>query len=125
MPRLARLDAPEVVHHVIIRGIERRNIFRDNNDRNDMIDCLANLLPATKERVAEIMGITPEEVPACNKAPQTVRARSLLCFWAHRKLGMRTTEIAGILNMSQPAISRSSRKGEKIAGKNRFDLINE
>ena len=48
MPRLARLDAPEVVHHVIIRGIERRNIFRDNNDRNDMIDRLADLLPATK-----------------------------------------------------------------------------
>jgi putative transposase len=78
-----------------------------------------------KERVAEIMGITPEEVTACDKAPQTVRARSLLCFWAHRKLGMSTTEIAGILNMSQPAISRSSRRGEKIAGKNRFDLINK
>ena len=27
MPRLARLDAPGVLHHVIIRGIERRNIF--------------------------------------------------------------------------------------------------
>ena len=48
MPRLARLDAPEVVHNVIIRGIERRNIFRDNNDRNDMIDGLGDLLPATK-----------------------------------------------------------------------------
>jgi len=24
MPRLARLDAPGVLHHVIIRGIERR-----------------------------------------------------------------------------------------------------
>jgi len=47
MPRLARLDAPEVIHHVIIRGIERREIFRDNNDRNDMVDRLASLLPAT------------------------------------------------------------------------------
>ena len=33
MPRLARLDAPGVLHHVIIRGIERRNIFEDNKDR--------------------------------------------------------------------------------------------
>ena len=48
MPRLARLDAPGVIHHVIIRGIERRKIFRDNKDRNDMIDRLADLLPATK-----------------------------------------------------------------------------
>jgi putative transposase len=47
MPRLARLDAPGVVHHVIIRGIERRKIFRDSKDRNDMMDRLADLLPAT------------------------------------------------------------------------------
>ena len=47
MPRLARLDAPGVIHHVIIRGIERREIFRDNKDRNDMVDRLAVLLPAT------------------------------------------------------------------------------
>ena len=31
MPRLARLDAPGILHHVIIRGIERKNIFRDTN----------------------------------------------------------------------------------------------
>jgi hypothetical protein len=32
MPRLARLDVPGLLHHVIIRGIEHRNIFEDNND---------------------------------------------------------------------------------------------
>ena len=47
MPRLARLDAPGVVHHVIIRGIERRKIFKDSKDRNEMMDRLADLLPAT------------------------------------------------------------------------------
>ena len=47
MPRLARLDAPGVLHHVMIRGIERRKIFRNNKDRNDMMDRLADLLPAT------------------------------------------------------------------------------
>ena len=47
MPRRARLDAPGVIHHVIIRGIERRWIFRDDKDRDDMIDRLADLLPAT------------------------------------------------------------------------------
>lgn len=41
MPRLARLDAPGVVHHVIGRGIERRKIFLDDRDRNDFIDRLA------------------------------------------------------------------------------------
>ncbi len=33
MPRLARLDAPGVFHHVMIRGIERRKIFWNKKDR--------------------------------------------------------------------------------------------
>ena len=48
MPRLARLDAPGVLHHVIIRGIERRKIFRDNADRDNFLDRLEKLLPETK-----------------------------------------------------------------------------
>jgi predicted transcriptional regulator len=39
--------------------------------------------------------------------------------------GMSTIEIAKILNMSQPAISRSSRRGEKIARENGFELIGQ
>ena len=48
MPRLARLDAPGVLQHIIIRGIERRKIFRDDKDRDDLIDRLSELLPATQ-----------------------------------------------------------------------------
>ena len=43
MPRLARLDAPGVLHHIIIRGIERRKIFRD--DKDNFVDRLPILLP--------------------------------------------------------------------------------
>ena len=48
MPRLARLDAPGVLHHVIIRGIERRKIFRSNKDRDDLLERLGDLVPATR-----------------------------------------------------------------------------
>lgn len=48
MARQARLDAGGVLHHVMIRGIERRNIFRNDADRNDFIDRLASLLPETE-----------------------------------------------------------------------------
>jgi len=68
-----------------------------------------------------IVGI--DEVTAFGKSPQTVKARSLLCFWAHRKLGMTTIEIGKKLNLSQSAVSRSSIRGEKIARENRFELI--
>jgi putative transposase len=43
MPRLARLDAPGVLHHVMGRGIERRKIFINKRDRNDFISRLAEL----------------------------------------------------------------------------------
>jgi len=43
MPRLARLDAPGVLHHVIGRGIERRKIFLNTTDRNDFIARLRQL----------------------------------------------------------------------------------
>ena len=48
MPRLARLDAPGVLHHVMICGIERRKIFRDNKDQEDFIERLSRLLPETE-----------------------------------------------------------------------------
>jgi len=47
MPRRARLDAPGVLHHVIIRGIERQSIFWDNNDRENLLDRLGKLLSLT------------------------------------------------------------------------------
>jgi len=47
MPRAARLDTPGILQHVMIRGIERRKIFRDDDDRQNMLDRLATLLPET------------------------------------------------------------------------------
>jgi hypothetical protein len=44
MPRLARLDAPGVLHRVIIRGIERKKIFRSNKDRDDLLEHLGELI---------------------------------------------------------------------------------
>lgn len=47
MPRRARLDAAGVLHHVIIRGINRKSIFLGNDDREDFADRLSVLLPET------------------------------------------------------------------------------
>lgn len=48
MPRVARIDTPGLLQHVMIRGIERRKIFCDDKDREDLIDRLSALLPETK-----------------------------------------------------------------------------
>ncbi len=44
MPRLARLDAPGVLHHVMIRGIEGQKIFLRSRDYEDFLERLAVLL---------------------------------------------------------------------------------
>ena len=47
MPRLARLDAPGIMHHVMIRGIEGKNIFRDDKDRDNLLERISELIPKT------------------------------------------------------------------------------
>jgi putative transposase len=46
MPRGPRLDAPGVLHHVMVRGIERRAIFRDEVDQRDFVARLAAVTAA-------------------------------------------------------------------------------
>jgi len=45
MPRLARIDIPGLLQHVIIRGIKRRDIFKDDIDRQNFLDRVTNLSP--------------------------------------------------------------------------------
>ena len=48
MPRQARIDAPGAVHHIIVRGIERRKIFIDDQDRDNFVKRLGDLVLETK-----------------------------------------------------------------------------
>ena len=74
-------------------------------------------------RVAQVLDMDPAEVTAYGKSPHPVKARALLCFWAHRKLGMTTVEIPKNLNICQSAVSRLSKRGEKFAIERGHDLI--
>jgi len=47
MPRNARIDAPGALHHIIVRGIERRKIFNDDVDRIIFLDRLGKVLSET------------------------------------------------------------------------------
>ena len=48
MPRQSRIDAPGALHHIICRGIERRRIFKDDEDRERFIERLGGILSETK-----------------------------------------------------------------------------
>ena len=48
MPRQPRLDAPGLLQHVMARGIERRKIFRDDDDRGSFLQRLSLILEETQ-----------------------------------------------------------------------------
>ena len=50
MPRKARIDAPGALHHIIVRGINRRKIFYNEFDRDDFLDRLGGILADSKTR---------------------------------------------------------------------------
>jgi REP element-mobilizing transposase RayT len=50
MLRQARIDAPGALHHIIARGIERRDIFCDEEDRDDFLQRLGGIVTQSKTR---------------------------------------------------------------------------
>jgi putative transposase len=51
MPRQARLDAPGTLHHVIIRGIEKRQIVDDLIDRENFVSRMGKLAIETETAI--------------------------------------------------------------------------
>jgi putative transposase len=48
MQREARKDATGALHHVIVRGIERKKIFRSDYDRENFVKRLSERVPEKK-----------------------------------------------------------------------------
>jgi len=48
MPRHARLDAEGTLHHIIVRGIERRLIFRDDTDKDRFAERMGKVFTDTR-----------------------------------------------------------------------------
>ncbi len=86
MPRAGRLDAPGVVQHIMLRGIERRNIFRDDTDREEFLARLARLLPET-QTACYAWALLPNHAHLLLRtgaAPLPTRMRRLLTGYAVR-----------------------------------------
>lgn len=48
--KVYRIDAPGALHHIIVRGIEQRNIFGDDSDRDNFLGRLASIVEETETR---------------------------------------------------------------------------
>ncbi len=120
MPRKARIDTPGALHHIIVRGIERRRIFYDDLDRENL-ECQYELKSKgygfdwLVGRVALLLNLEPGDIVSAGKYLQRVKARSLLCYWGARELGMTTVALAEKVNLAQPTVSQAISRGQKIA----------
>jgi putative transposase len=66
------------------------------------------------DQVALKLNLERNIVMRPGRYPETVEARSVLCFWASRELGISTLELSKRLGISQPTASQSVKRGEKI-----------
>jgi len=75
------------------------------------------------QRVADVFELQPAEIVRAGNQPQRVRARSLVCYWAVRELGMSGTSVGKLLGLGQSAVSRAVARGEKLAQELNLSLI--
>jgi putative transposase len=64
--------------------------------------------------VAEVLGIDVSLVWSAGKYRHIVEARSLLCYWSVRELGVSMTSLAKRLKLSVAAIAQSVERGERL-----------
>ncbi len=95
MPRQSRIDAPGALHHIIARGIARKEIFRDDTDRDNFLDRLRVILKETKT-VCYAWALIPNHfhlLLRTGSAPIATAMRRLLTGYAvshnrrHRRYG--------------------------------------
>jgi len=74
------------------------------------------------ERVARLSGLENEQVLKAGKQPARLYARSLLCYWAVRELGMTTVAVSKLLGIRPSSVTRAAYRGETIAAAQNLKL---
>jgi putative transposase len=75
------------------------------------------------KRVSALLDIPEGDIWREGKMKTLVRARSLLCFWAVRELGVSMAAMARRLNISTVAVSKSVARGAEMAKRDGLNLI--
>jgi len=128
----------------VVKSMRKTKMFEKSDERilgdGDFVDQVLSLakeqmeqrnllisqgydLKMIAERVCSVMNLEPSEIWKIGKIRSRVAARSLVCFWAVRELGISMTELSRRLNLSLSGVSQSVTRGEKIAEINGFKLL--
>ena len=71
------------------------------------------------------MEMSIKEAWSRGKYRRFVKARSLLCYWVVRELGISTAGLSRRLHISSAAVSQSVRRGENLAKENHYQLVHK
>jgi hypothetical protein len=74
------------------------------------------------KKVPTLMNIPEEDIWRGGEVKELARARSLLCFWAVRELGVSMSAMARRLNITTVAVSKSVARRAEVARKDGLDL---
>lgn len=131
MPRGPGLDAPGVLHHVIVQGLARQVIFADDTDRADFVARLAALAVASASR--SMPGSTPPACPslACRGDSGDYRRgnpqlRSAVMGIAHRRSPRETVAVpvwARIATRQRRPRWRKTRNPDRSRSSQRVDAL--
>ena len=121
MPRHARIDIPGLLQHVIVRGIERRDIFLDGDDRHLFVARLVKLLCETGTDCLAWAILSNHFYllllgQRCRRT-DLAEARAVICYLATRRHGFSGTAVASVLNMTRSGVSVASKRGAVIVKK--------
>jgi putative transposase len=98
---------------------------RENLDRKSKIRALGYDFDWLVGRVLGLFGLTFNELLTGGKQRKMVQARSVLCYWGTRELGMSAVSIAKKLNIASSTASESAMKGRQIVEKHGWKLLED
>jgi putative transposase len=75
------------------------------------------------DRVSELMDLKRDEILSPGKYKKVVEARSVVCYWGMREVGISQEILAQKFSISQPAVSMAVKRGEALVKSNNFSLI--
>ena len=78
---------------------------------------------SAEQKVIKLFDIEKEGLYSGSRKKSISEARSLFCYWCVRELGESMTHMAKLLGLTQPAVSYCVERGELIAKKEKYDML--
>jgi hypothetical protein len=79
-------------------------------------------LKTLEKRVCDLFELERDDIYSKSREKAKADARGLFCYWAVRRLGYKLTELAKLLNITQPGVGYAVKRGEVIAKENSYKL---